>query len=124
MDARIAECRIHLDDAETALRAERTLARASADDGDAKVVPLLQRTRGFAWLRQGDPFTARDAFDASLEAARARNDLFEVTLTLLALIELDRLEGVEPPGEVVAESESLLTSLKVRAVPPMPLPPQ
>ena len=43
---------------------------------------------------------------------------------MLSLIELDRLEGVEPPLEMVNESRSLLASLKVRAVPPVPLPPR
>ena len=33
---------------------------------------------------------------ASLAAARTRRDLFETTLTLLALIRLDRREGIEP----------------------------
>ena len=47
--------------------------------------------------QQGDLWGARDALEASLAAARERNDLFEATLTMLSLIELDRLEGVEPP---------------------------
>ena len=41
---------------------------------------------------------------ASLAAARERHDLFEATLTMLSLIELDRLEGVEPPLEMVNET--------------------
>ena len=53
---------------------------------------------------------------------RERHDRFEVTLTLLSLIELDRLEGVEPSLEMVTESRSLLSNLKIRAVPPVPLP--
>ncbi len=48
--------------------------------------------------------------------------LFEQTLTMLSLIELDRLEGVEPLREMVSETHSVLSSLKVRAVPPVPLP--
>ena len=43
---------------------------------------------------------------------------------MLSLIELDRLEGVEPPLEMLNESRSLLASLKVRAVPPVPRPAQ
>ena len=39
-------------------------------------------------------------------------------MTMLSLIELDRLEGVEPPLEMVDESRSVLAKLKVRAVPP------
>ena len=41
---------------------------------------------------------------------------FEATLTSLSLIELDRLEGVEPPLELIEETRSLLASRKVRAV--------
>ncbi len=43
---------------------------------------------------------------------------------MLSLIEVDRLEGVEPPLEMFEESRSVLANLKVRAVPPVPLPPQ
>jgi hypothetical protein len=98
------------------------LGRASSSNGVSKVVPLLERTQGHALLRQDDLWGARDALEASLAAARERHDLFEATLTMLSLIELDRLEGVEPPLEMVTESRSLLASLKVRAVPPVPLP--
>ncbi len=45
----------------------------------------------------------------ALLSARERHDLFEATLTMLSLIELDRLEGVEPPLEMVNESRSLLS---------------
>ncbi len=69
----------------------------------------------------GDLWAARDALEASLAAAQERKNPFEATLTMLSLIELDRLEGVEPPFEMVNESRSLLASLKVRAVPPVPL---
>jgi hypothetical protein len=100
------------------------LGRASESNGVARVVPLLERVQAHALLQQGDLWGARDALEASLAAARERRDLFEVTLTLLSLIELDRLEGVEPPLEMVNESRSLLSSLKVRAVPPVPLPAQ
>jgi hypothetical protein len=75
-------------------------------------------------IQQGDLWSARDSLEASLTAARERRNLFEAALTMLSLIELDRLEGVEPPLEMVNESRSLLASLKVRAVPPMPLPSQ
>jgi hypothetical protein len=88
------------------------------------VVPLLERVQAHALLMQGDLWGARDALEASLAAARERKDLFEVALTLLSLIELDRLEGVEPAHEIVTESRALLATLKVRAVPPVPLPPR
>jgi hypothetical protein len=43
-----------------------------------------------------------------------------VALTLNALIELDRLEGVEPPQEFVDESKAALARLKIRALPAVP----
>ncbi|HVE51027.1 MAG TPA: tetratricopeptide repeat protein, partial [Casimicrobiaceae bacterium] len=89
VDARIAECRAHQDDADATLAcADELLARAESENGEAKLIPLLQRVRGFAVLKQGDPFLAREAFDAGLEIARSREDRYETLLTLLALIEL------------------------------------
>jgi len=100
------------------------LGRANSSSGVAKVVPLLERTRGHALLQQGDRARARNALQASLAAAKERRNLFEAALTMLSLIELDRLEGVEPPIELVNESRTLLAGFKIRAVPPIPLPPR
>jgi len=80
------------------------------------------RVQGHALIQQGDLWGARDALEASLAAARERKDLFETTLTTLSLIELDRLEGVEPSHEMVTENRCMLASLKIRAVPPVPVP--
>ena len=123
IDARIAECRLAMGNPDAALELVRgMLGRASESNGIARAVPLLERIQGHALLQQGDLWSARDALEASLEAARERHNLFEAALTMLSLIELDRLEGVEPPLEMVTESRSLLGNLKVRAVPPVPLP--
>ena len=84
-----------------------------ADNLEEAPVALLDRTLH----RVGIPL-------ASLAAARERHNVFEAALTILSLIELDRLEGVEPPLEMLNESRSLLASLKVRAVPPVPRPAQ
>ena len=124
IDARIAECRLAMGNPEGALELVREmLGRASESNGIAKISPLLERIQGHALLKQGDLWGARDALEASLQAANERRNFFEAALTKLSLIELDRLEGVEPPIEMVNESRSLLASLKVRAVPPVPLPP-
>jgi tetratricopeptide (TPR) repeat protein len=123
VEARIAECRVAMGNADAALElVGGMVGRASESNGVARLVPLLERVQAHALLLQGDLWGARDALEASLAAARERHDLFEVTLTLLSQIELDRLEGVEPPRELVTESRSLLSRLKVRAVPPVPLP--
>jgi predicted ATPase/class 3 adenylate cyclase len=123
IDARIAECHVAMGKPDDALQlVGDMLARVDASHGVARVVSLLHRIQGHALLRQDDLWGARDALESSLAAAKERNNLFEATLTMLSLIELDRLEGVEPPHEIVTESRSLLSTLKVRAVPPVPLP--
>ncbi len=123
VDARMAECRLAMGNADAALELVRgLLGRASESNGVAKVVPLLERLQAHALLMQNDLWGARDCLEASLAAARERRELFEVALTSLTLIELDRLEGIEPPVDTVNESRSLLASLKVRAVPPVPSP--
>jgi hypothetical protein len=125
VDARIAECHIAKGNSEAALELVRgMLGRASESNGVARISPLLERIQGHALLQQGDLWGARDALEASLVAAKERRSFFEAALTSLSLIELDRLEGVEPPLEMVTESRSVLSSLKVRAVPPVPAPPQ
>jgi tetratricopeptide (TPR) repeat protein len=123
IDARLAECRVAMCDSNAALELLRDmLARADSSNGVARTVPLLERLQGHALMQQGDLWGARDALESSLSAAQERKNLFEATLTMLSLIELDRLEGVEPPIEMIEESRSLLTKLKVRAVPPVPTP--
>jgi ATP/maltotriose-dependent transcriptional regulator MalT len=125
IDARIAECRVAKGDLDGGLELVRgMIGRASASNGVARVLPLLERIQAHALLQQGDVWSARDALETSLAAAKERNDFFEATLTSLSLIEVDKLEGVEPPAEMVNESRALLARLKVRAVPPVPRPPQ
>jgi len=124
VEARIAECHVAAGNVDAALDLVRgLLSRASESNGVARVVALLERVQAHALLRQGDLWSSRDALEASLAAARERKELFEATLTQLSLIEVDRLEGVEPPLEMVNESRALLTRLKVRAVLPVPPPP-
>ncbi len=121
VDARVAECRLLKGDADGALAlADEVLGRTESADAIERLKPQLNRVRGYAMLLQSDPFGAREAFDTSLAIARERNDRFEIALTLNALTELDRLEGVEPPQEMVEESRSILAAFKVRALPPVP----
>src|SRR6185312_595293 len=118
VDARIAECYVEMGRLDDALAmVGELLGRLQDSKAVARMAPLLQRMQGHALMKQGDLWGARDALDASLAAARERHDRFEAALTMLSLIELDRLEGVEPPIEMQDESRSLLASLKVRAVP-------
>ena len=121
IDARIAECHLLKNDPDAALAlADEILAREDTSGAVARLTPTLNRVRGYAMLMQADPFGAREAFEASLAVARERNERFEVALTLNALIELDRLEGVEPPQDVVDESRAVIAKLKIRALPATP----
>ena len=123
VDARIAECRVALGNTDAALDIVNALLdRAASSTGVTRIVPLLTRLQGHILMQQSDLWGARDALEASLAAARERNDLFESTLTTLSLIELDRLEGVEPSHQMVTENRFMLANLKIRAVPPVPLP--
>jgi class 3 adenylate cyclase/predicted ATPase len=125
VEARIAECRVAMGKPDSALELlGGLLQKAESSTGVARVMPLVTRVQGHALLQQGDMWGARDALDASLAAARERKDLFEATLTMLSLIELDRLEGVEPALDIVDENRNLLSRLKIRAVPAVPLPAQ
>lgn len=125
MDARLAECLLAAGDAQGALDAVNALQARLKDSGAAaRVAPLVERIKGHALLAQGDLWSARDALEASLAAAREQANSFEAALTVLSLIELDRLEGVEPPLEMVSEARMVMSNLKVRAVPPVPLPAQ
>ena len=121
VDAYIAECRVLKGEADAALaQADEVLSRTDAAEGVAKMTPLLQRVRAHALILQGDPYAAREALDAGLEAARARNDPFEIAVTQNSLVVLDRLEGVEPAAETVDEIKSIVARLKVRELPPIP----
>jgi tetratricopeptide (TPR) repeat protein len=123
IDARIAECRVAMGRLDEGLAlVNEMLSHATESNSIGKLVPLLQRAAGHAMMKQDDLWGARDALDASLAAAREKRNLFEGMLTMLSLIELDRLEGVEPPLEMVEESRAMLAKLKVRAVPPVPVP--
>jgi len=123
VEARIAECQLAMGNVDAGLETVKSLlGRASESNGVGKLVPLLERLQGHALLQQGDFWGARDALDASLAAAKERGNRFEAALTMLSLIELDRLESIEPPIEMVEESRSVLSSLKIRAVPAVPQP--
>jgi len=121
VDARVAECQLFKNDPESALAlADSLLAKDDASGTIARIAPQLNRVRGYAMLMQADPFGAREAFDQGLAVARERNDQFEVVLNLSALIELDKLEGVEPAQEVVDEQRAAIAKLKIRALPALP----
>ena len=121
VDARLAECRVLNGEPDTALaEADEILARNGVDEAIAKLVPQLQRVRAHALILQGDPGAARDALRAAVDAARARNDPFEIAVSQNSRVVLDRLERVEPPAGAIDEIDAILAQYKVRALPPIP----
>jgi tetratricopeptide (TPR) repeat protein len=121
IEARLAECKLFKGDPDGALAlADEILAKEGVPEVLARLAPHLQRVRGYAMLMQADPFGAREAFETSLAAARERKDIFETVRTLNALIDLDGLEGVEPPQDVVDESRAVIAKLRIRALPAVP----
>ncbi len=121
VEARIAECYVYQGKPQIALDlAAGMLARTRSSNPIAKLVPLLERVRALARLARRDIQGARAAAAASLAVARTRKDLFEGALTLLALIEIDRVASVVPAEELIRESNELLEKFKVRRVPSLP----
>lgn len=122
-DARIAECLLYRGDAEAGLSLSiDALARARTTEGAGRVVPMLQRVRGWSLLQAGRVDEAEDALREALELARARAANLEVAFALEGMIELGRRGG----GDVVAleaEREALLSDLGVVHTPVVPLHP-
>jgi tetratricopeptide (TPR) repeat protein len=123
MRVRLAEMYVLKGDGAAALEeAERSAVVAAELGGVPARLPLLHRVRAFALVELGRLAEARAALAASLDAGRARKSLHEVALTLAALVELDRLEGLEPHPDAVRESTEILDRLGVVAYPPLPAP--
>jgi class 3 adenylate cyclase/tetratricopeptide (TPR) repeat protein len=121
VDARIAECQLFRNErAAASTLLDDALARARASKAGAKAIALLERVRGHALLQQGRFAGAREALDASLASARARNDLQDTMLALHSLVEAWRREGGAAPPANAAEADRLVAKLSVRALPPIP----
>ena len=84
--ARIAGFLLESGEAEEALRlADDALRQTQTLGGVGAQLPLLQRLRGLALAALGRTDDARDAFEESTTAGRARHAGFEIALTTLAL---------------------------------------
>ena len=119
VDAREAECLLLAGEAAEALAlADATL---SAEEPEGALVPLLERTRGYALAAGGDQARARVALEAGLAASRSRGADHEAAFTLQALIRLASLEGEIPDPEWVRGSGEILSTLGIIAVPAFPL---
>jgi len=120
-DGRVAECLVFCGLADAALeRATTALVNAEAQEGLSGQIPLLQRVRGWASLQLGRMDEARSALDASLAVGRAREAPYEVALTLRALAQLSRVEGLPADPGADLESRRILAELGVVAIPDVP----
>ena len=124
LDARIAECRLCKGDVDGAL--EVVTGMLGRRDANIRAYPLalLHRVHALALWRKGDGAGARSALEESIAAARNARDFFELTVALLALVELDRQQGREPAPDLVAEIESSMQRLKIKTVPAALIAPQ
>ena len=123
VDAWIGECCVAMGTPDAALElVRRSLADENESHRVARTLAHLERVEAHALLNKGDLWGARDWLERSLEVARERHNPFDTALAMLSLIELDRHEGVEPALAMLDESHSLLLKLRIRAVPPVPLP--
>jgi tetratricopeptide (TPR) repeat protein len=116
-EARIAECHVHAGDADAAVEAVKHILTQGRANVVAKLIPVLERVRAQALRQQEDVKGAKVALETSLAAARKNADRFEMALSLLALIDFARLEGVEPAPEILTESGALLETLKIKSPP-------
>jgi tetratricopeptide (TPR) repeat protein len=124
IDARIAECTLLMGDSDAALEiADSMLRRVGTSAGVARMVPLLRRVRAHVLLARGHTPTARQELETSLAAGRERRDLYEILRTLLSIAAFHRLQGLEPPDDIVTESDSLLSELSIAVVPTVPTTP-
>jgi tetratricopeptide (TPR) repeat protein len=113
-DARVAECVVVSGDARRALQlADDALARAAAQSASHSQAPLLERVRGWALLGLGDTTAADQAFNASLDAARRRDAVFEEAVTLDALARLASDDRLDDAAALRAAADRILTRLGV-----------
>jgi tetratricopeptide (TPR) repeat protein len=118
----VAECRLLQRQPTLARQAvETALEQDAALGGVSAQSPVLHRLRGHALLALGDAAGAASAYGESLEAARAREMIYEVAVTLHALTELhDRdadASGITDVEQLRSESAALLGRLGVVRIP-------
>jgi class 3 adenylate cyclase/tetratricopeptide (TPR) repeat protein len=120
--AREAEARLFLGESERVLEDASALLASLRDDDIGPTTPNLHRVRGYALLQLGRAAEAREAFEASLAAARQSGADYEAAITVQALSRLGRIDGSEvPPPGAEEESDAVLEALGVVAVLAFPL---
>ena len=116
----IAECRtVRRRYRRVRWRWSTTRLRGPCVEGGAKAISVLERVRGHALLRKGDYAGARQALEASLAAARARQrPAGNRARAALAASSAIAGRATSASRTCVAECESLVAQLKIRVLPP------
>jgi tetratricopeptide (TPR) repeat protein len=122
-EARIAELHLYDGRPDDALASvESALRRADGSDGIAAQQPLLHRIRGLALLQVGRLKEADESLASSLDAARARDAIYEQALTERALADLAALRAGVPDEALETSSGDTLRRLGVVRLPELPQP--
>jgi predicted negative regulator of RcsB-dependent stress response len=122
VEAREAELSLFAAAPQDALaRADELLARAQAAEDVGPVTTILHRVRGYALAQLADLVGAREAFDASVSAAREKDASHEVAFALQGLLRVAATSGGEPVPGTREECAEILRALGVVAVPAYPV---
>ena len=100
---------------------EATLAHAREDLGVEVLAPMLERTRGYALAQLGQVEGACSALARSLDLARERDALYEVSLSLQGIVRLEQQDSNELTASRYAEMRDIFERLGVIATPAYPI---
>jgi len=114
----IAESMVMNGHADEALTLVAEIMARAAPDPSGAASAVLHRIRGYALAQRGRTEEAREAFTASLDAARSL--LYEKAITLDALIWLAGHTGQPADTEVLDARAALFGTLGVAATPTVP----
>lgn len=123
LETRARQAEAHMLAGEHRAAYDGTTALLGDEGAEAPVLrTLVERIAGYAALQNRDPALAREHLERSLEQARAADAPYETALTMLALAELGRRDGLGRPDEHEPEARELLDGLGVVSTPRIPLP--
>jgi class 3 adenylate cyclase/tetratricopeptide (TPR) repeat protein len=116
-DGRIAECLLLQGNPRGLEVATAALVRCRGVGERSLHMTMLHRVRGYGLLQSGDLAGASAAFEESLGVGRERGAMYQVALTLDALV---RIDGGARAAALESERDSILAELAVVALPPAP----
>jgi tetratricopeptide (TPR) repeat protein len=112
--ARMAECLLLSGDHTAALElADKALAQSRTLGGVPAQIPLIQRVRGAALARSGEPALAMEALEQSLQAARTRRAGYEAALTMRVMAQCGTDPADDRHAELERDAASMLSKLGV-----------